>query len=121
MNALAEGAYFDKGSVTKSIQKLEESGYVEVEVSSEDRRVKKLYTTAKTQEIILKLYAIRQERWNYLSQDLSAQEKQAFIDMTMNRSIHNFEVSVTPDDYILTLSTCTDSNERLVVHAKRIS
>ena len=80
MNALAEGAYFDKGSVTKSIQKLEESGYVEVEVSSEDRRVKKLYTTAKTQEIILKLYAIRQERWNYLSQDLSAQEKQAFIE-----------------------------------------
>ena len=49
------------------------------------------------------------------------EEKQAFIDMTMNRSIHNFEVSVTPDDYILTLSTCTDSNERLVVHAKRIS
>ena len=47
--------------------------------------------------------------------------KQAYIDMTKNRSIHDFQIEVTPEDYLLTLSTCTGDNERLVIHAKRIS
>ena len=51
----------------------------------------------------------------------SDEEKDAYISMTQSRSIHNFEVSVTHDDYLLTLSTCTGNNERLVIHAKRIS
>lgn len=49
------------------------------------------------------------------------QDKQAYIDMTKNRSIHDFQVEVTPEDYLLTLSTCTGDNERLVIHAKKIS
>lgn len=51
----------------------------------------------------------------------SDEEKDAYISMTQSRSIHNFEVSVTHDDYLLTLSTCTGNNDRLVIHAKRIS
>ena len=47
--------------------------------------------------------------------------KQSYIDMTKNRSIHDFQIEVTPEDYLLTLSTCTGDNERLVIHAKRIS
>ena len=38
--------------------------------------------------------------------------------MTKNRSITDFGIEVTSDDYLLTLSTCTGDNERLVVHAK---
>jgi len=42
-----------------------------------------------------------------------------FINMIKNRSINNFNVEVTTDDKILTLSTCyKDDSKRLVVHAK---
>lgn len=44
-----------------------------------------------------------------------------FIKMIKDRSIKNFNVEVTSDDNILTLSTCyINSDNRLVVHAKLI-
>lgn len=59
---------------------------------------------------------------DYLQVSFSSdEEKDAYISMTQSRSIHNFDISVTHDDYLLTLSTCTGNNERLVIHAKRIS
>lgn len=82
MNELAESGSFDKGTVTKSIQKLLELGYVKIEVNENDRRSKLLFTTDKTREIILDLYRIRQDRWNYLSQDLSEDEKEQYINIT---------------------------------------
>ena len=47
-----------------------------------------------------------------------AEKKMEFINMTKGRSIKDFGVEVTVDDHILTLSTCTGSNSRLVIHAK---
>ena len=59
---------------------------------------------------------------DYLQVSFSSdEEKDAYISMTQSRSIHDFGISVTHDDYLLTLSTCTGNNERLVIHAKRIS
>ena len=46
------------------------------------------------------------------------EEKQEYINMTKNRSIKDFQVEVTTDDKLLTLSTCTGDNDRLVIHAK---
>lgn len=46
------------------------------------------------------------------------EEKQEYIDMTKNRSIKDFQVEVTTDDKLLTLSTCTGDNDRLVIHAR---
>jgi len=48
---------------------------------------------------------------------------QRFINMITRRSIHNFKQTVTPNDKILTLSTCHGIRgaERLVVHAKLIT
>jgi sortase B len=41
-----------------------------------------------------------------------------FLTKLTRRSIHNFNIPLTSDDRILTLSTCTNrGNERLVVHA----
>ena len=48
------------------------------------------------------------------------EEKLAYIKMEKNRSIKDFNVEVTENDYLLTLSTCTGDNDRLVVHAKLI-
>lgn len=43
-----------------------------------------------------------------------------FVSLIKGRSVKDFEVEVNPGDKILTLSTCTGDNERLVVHAKLI-
>ena len=47
-------------------------------------------------------------------------EFQKYIDMVKSRSIYNFKVDISTDDKILTLSTCSNNNQRLVVHAKLI-
>ncbi len=46
------------------------------------------------------------------------QLKEEYITMTKNRSIKDFGVDVTSSDKLLTLSTCTGNNDRLVIHAK---
>ena len=44
-----------------------------------------------------------------------------YIKMIKDRSKYDFNVGVTKDDYILTLSTCgSTSNQRIVLHAKEI-
>lgn len=48
------------------------------------------------------------------------EEKEKYISMTKNRSIKNFNIEVSKEDKLLTLSTCTGENDRLVVHAKLI-
>lgn len=46
---------------------------------------------------------------------------QAYIDLVKGRSIYDFNIKVTTDDKILTLSTCANGNDkRLVIHAKLI-
>lgn len=51
----------------------------------------------------------------------SEEEFTSFTQLITKRSITDFEVDVVPGDKILTLSTCTDENQRLVIHAKLIA
>ncbi len=46
-----------------------------------------------------------------------AEAKNVFYNKLKDRSIYNFNVPVNGDDKILTLSTCADENNRIVVHA----
>ncbi len=56
---------------------------------------------------------------DYLKVTFATDElKDEYIHMTKSRSIKDFQVEVTHDDYLLTLSTCTGNNDRLVIHAK---
>jgi len=74
MNELALRGVFDKGTITKSIQRLEQLGYVDIENSEEDRRSKLLFTSEKAQEIMPKLYQMRSEWNSYLSSELTEDE-----------------------------------------------
>ena len=47
-------------------------------------------------------------------------EYKEFLDMISNRSMHDFNTPVTTDDDILTLSTCYNESEKVVLHAKLI-
>ncbi len=43
-----------------------------------------------------------------------------FANMLMNRSTHNFNTTINENDHILTLSTCYNDREKVVLHAKLI-
>ncbi len=43
-----------------------------------------------------------------------------FLNMLINRSAYNFETSVNENDTIVTLSTCLNESEKVVLHAKLI-
>lgn len=50
----------------------------------------------------------------------SYQEYNKFINLIKNRSSYNFNVDVNEQDKIVTLSTCYNSKEKMVLHAKLI-
>ena len=74
MNELALNGVFDKGTITKSIQRLEQLSYVRIENSEIDKRSKLLFTTEKAQEIMPDLYRMRSEWNSYLSSGLEQNE-----------------------------------------------
>lgn len=47
-------------------------------------------------------------------------ELKDFYDMLLNRSEHNFNTNITTKDKILTLSTCYNTEDKVVLHAKLI-
>ena len=67
------------------------------------------------------VYKIENEEY-YIDTEFKKNEFEEFIDTLKNRSIKDFNVDVSVEDSILTLSTCADNNKyRIVLHAKRIS
>ena len=88
MQQLAQKGCFDKGTITKSISRLEELGYVTTQSSPQDKRIRLLYTTDKTKDIIRDIYMIRQQWWELLSKDIGAQELQQF-EATLSRLSEN--------------------------------
>ena len=61
MYEIVQKGCFDKGTVTKGIQKLEEQGYIRLEADAVDRRIRRLYITPAARPIIECLYEIRQQ------------------------------------------------------------
>lgn len=78
MQQLAQRGCFDKGTITKGIAKLEEQGYVISTPSPNDKRVRLLYTSDKTKNIIRDIYLLRQQWWEYVSSELSSEEISQF-------------------------------------------
>lgn len=60
---LAGLGHFDKGTVTKAIQKLEERGYLRIEPDAGDRRVRRLFITEQGRKAAEAVYILR-DQWN---------------------------------------------------------
>ena len=88
MYGVAQLGHFDKGTVTKGIQKLEEQGYIRVETDEADKRSRRLYTTGKAGLIIERLYGIRQE-WNEILVDGLTPEECAKAEELLGRMAEN--------------------------------
>ena len=65
MYDLARMGLFDKGTVTRAVQKLEELGYVRSEADECDKRIRRLYATEAGEAVALEGYAAR-KRWTAL-------------------------------------------------------
>lgn len=58
---------------------------------------------------------------DYLNINFSSPKRhQEFIDLIKNRSVYDFQVDVTLNDKIITLSSCYDDINKVVLHAKLI-
>lgn len=78
MNVLASTGMYDKGTITKGVQKLEELGFVRSEASDVDRRSRCLYTTDKTKQLIGQIYLIRREWWDRIVKNLEEDDVARF-------------------------------------------
>lgn len=77
MYDLARMGLYDKGTVTRAVQKLEELGYVRSEADAHDRRVRRLYATEGAEPVVQEGYAARL-RWNeLLTQGMTPEEVEA--------------------------------------------
>ncbi len=79
MNEIAITGNFDKGTITKSVQKLQELDYVIVKSNEEDKRAKNLYTTNKARDIITDIYLAKQTWWDHLLQDVTDEELSTYL------------------------------------------
>ena len=60
MQKIALDGGYDKGTITKNVQKLVNLGYVIVQSSIKDKRAKELYTTDKTKEVMNQITAFEE-------------------------------------------------------------
>lgn len=69
---------------------------------------------------IFSIYIIKNESY-YITTNFNTQKDYImYINTIINRSIYNFNIQVTQNDTLLTLSTCNGNSKKLVVHAKLI-
>lgn len=58
---------------------------------------------------------------DYIQTDFASDEEyENFLSMLKERSVHDYHVTLTCEDQILTLSSCYNSTDKIVVHAKLI-
>ena len=71
---------------------------------------------------VFSVYRIENEDYYITTNFGTDNEFQKYIDTIKSRSIKDFNVDVSTEDNILTLSTCADNNKyRVVLHAKKIT
>lgn len=86
MQEIAFQGKYDKGTITKNVQKLESLGYLEVIHSSKDKRSKELYTTLKAKEIMSNVYEVRRNWWKQLNANMTDQDIEQFSHYFLNLS-----------------------------------
>ncbi len=84
----------DKGTTTKSINRLIEQGYVQSKQDEKDRRSKHLYTTEKAHEVMHAIYQYRNECRKILSKDIDFDAFSEMMSVVTNNSreqLNHFE------------------------------
>jgi len=70
---------------------------------------------------VFSVYQIETEDYYLRTEFSNDNEYTSFIETLKNRSIKNFNINLTTEDEILTLSTCANDNDyRVVLHARKV-
>lgn len=92
MYDLAQMGGFDKGTVTKAVQKLIERGYIRMTVDHYDKRVRHLYTTSRAKELIERVYDLRDD-WNArITASLTDEQRAQVFDLLERMALCSGEV-----------------------------
>ena len=76
----------------------------------------------KSEYKVFSVYRIEKEDYCITTNFGTDNKFKEFIDVIKSRSVKDFNVNVSIEDHILTLSTCADNNKyRVVLHAKKIT
>lgn len=93
LNGLAQMGFFDKGTVSRGVQKLEEAGYITVITDDKDRRCRKLFVTPAAAPIIDTLLDAR-EQWNTALTEGMTDEECLLIDKLMKQMALNAQAHI---------------------------
>ena len=74
MYDLARMGLFDKGTVTRAVQKLEEMGYVRSEADVCDKRIRRLYATQAAEPVVQMGYDARERGTALLTEGMTPEE-----------------------------------------------
>lgn len=85
---LAQTGSFDKGTVTRAVQKLVSLGYVRMVIDKHDRRVRHLYTTPEAQHVVEHVYKRRNEWRDQITKDFTPEEQEQIF-MLLYRIANN--------------------------------
>ena len=70
---------------------------------------------------VFSIYKIESEDYYIKTEFSNDNEFEQFVNTIKNRSIKKFDIDVSKEDNILTLSTCANNNRyRIVLHAKKM-
>lgn len=69
---------------------------------------------------VFSTYRIKNEEYYIRTNFNNDNEYLTFLNIIKNRSNYNYNIDLTKDDSILTLSTCSSNNYRVVMHAKKV-
>lgn len=94
MQELTQKSLVDKGTTSKVVQGLLDSGYLKIMIDEQDHRVKHLYTTSKATEIISIIYHYRQEYSQLLSRKVDFNNFLLQLNQVMDNS-ENESLAIT--------------------------
>ena len=116
-NTIIYGHNMNNKTMFGSIPDMLKSSYL----NNNDNYIKISTPNCNTVWKVFSIYTIDPEVY-YLKTNFKSEPYETFLDTIKGRSVHKFEIDVTADDKVLTLSTCDNTGtKRVVVHAKMIS
>jgi len=97
MKELSTMGSFDKGTITKTMARLEKQGYIRMADNPNDRRSKLLYTTEEAKDLITALYIIRKDWMAQLTRGLKVADTDQFIEIMRTASQNALDYAATEE------------------------
>ena len=97
---LAQTGSFDKGTVTRAVQKPIALGYVRMDIDKHDRRVRHLYKIPEAEKVVEHVYELRNEWRDRLTKNFTPEEQeQVFVLLHKIANNSEQEIEIEQEKY----------------------